>query len=906
MRCSETLMVRPGMRFLLIAATAALTLWPQDYRTPAGFRTAARRPGAESILPGGRMIAPHGRHFPTGPGTFGLAVSPDGAYAVTSDGGPNRYSLTVLDMTSEPWQTRTIATKRRDEKASSDEDDWRSVFMGLQFAGDRRLYASEGNSGRVREIAIPSGKVQSILHLNQGQWRDSYSGDLAYDNRRGILYVVDQANFRVAVFDTRSRRMIANVRTGRLPFRAALSPDGRRLYVTNVGMFEYKPIPGADPKRARQTGLPFPAFGFPSREAVEGARRSTAEGEVVVPGLGDPNVDESNSLCIIDVENPVQPSLVRFVRTGEPFGVWSLGGSSPSGLAVTAGTIYVANSNQDSITVIDAITLRVRTNIELRVEGLEPYRGILPIGMTVDLLSGRLLVAEAGINSVAVIDLSTNRLAGRIPSGWFPTAIVSREGTIFVASAKGLGTGPNATMSAPLERSFQAELRRGLLSVLPMPFPRVLQVLSQQVLTLNGFLPQTEPAPPLPKEIRHVVVIVKENRTYDEVFGDIERDRVRELRGAPELARLGRRGWLSPEPGALKARADKKFYNISPNHHALAERYAFSDNFYADSEVSVDGHHWIVGSYPNAWTETSLMASYGGQKDFRFPTTAPGRLSFAQSNSSLHPEEQLEQGALWHHLERHGVTFRNYGEGFELAGVVEDPGEMPTGARFLTNVPMPDPLYRNTAREYAQYNTNIPDQYRAAQFIADVEKNFVQPGRELPRFLFIHLPNDHMAKPRPADGYPFSSSYMADNDYALGRMLEYLSKSKWWKNMAVLITEDDAQGGVDHVDSHRTVLLVVSPWAKKNYASRVNSSFPGLLKTALRLLGLPPLNLYDATAADLSDCFQTTDPDFAPFEAIRPDPDIFVPENAKDPIDPAPSPRMDDPSFLREQHRKRQ
>jgi YVTN family beta-propeller protein len=892
------------MRFIWLAALAA-TLWGEDYRTPAGMRPAARRPGAESILPGGRMIAPHGRHFPTGPGAFGLAVSPDGMFAVTSDGGPNRYSLTLLDMTAEPWQTRTLATKRRNEKADNDEDDWRSVFMGLQFAEDRRLFASEGNSGRVRDITIPGGRVQGLFHLNLGAWRDSYSGDLAYDGKRRILYVVDQANFRVAIFDARSRRMLASVRTGRLPFRAALSPDGKRLYVTNVGMFEYKPVPGADPKRARDTGLHYPAFGFPSSDAETGAKRRTNEGEVDIAALGDPNVEESNSLCVIDVENPAAPLVVKFIRTGEPFGVWSKGGSGPSGLAVTPSAIYVANSNQDSVTVIDAITLRPRLTIELRIAGLEASRGILPIGLAVDVLSSRLLVAEAGINSVSVIDISSNKVVGRIPSGWFPSSVATREGQVFVASAKGLGTGPNATSMAPLETSFQAEMRRGLLSIFPMPFPRVLQVLSQQVMTVNGFKPQTEPPPDLPKEIRHVVVIVKENRTYDEVLGDLDRDRGDELRGAPELARYGRRGWIAPEPGALKARLEKKFYNITPNHHALAERFAFSDNFYVDSEVSVDGHHWIVGSYPNAWTESSLMASYGGQKDFRFPTSAPGRLLFAQSNSSLHPEEQLEQGALWHHLERHGIPFRNYGEGLELAGVVEDPGEMPTGARYMTNVPMPDPLWRNTSREYAQYNMNIPDQYRAEQFISEVEKLYVKPNKELPRFLFIHLPNDHTAKPRPVDGYPFSASFVSDNDYALGRIVEYLSKSPWWKNMAIFVTEDDAQGGVDHVDSHRTVLLIASPWAKRNYASRTNVSFPGLLKTVFRLLGMPPLNLYDATATDLSDCFQTSDPDFSPYEALRPDPEIFVPEKAKDPIDPAPSPKMDDPSFLREQHRKK-
>lgn len=850
------------------------------------------------------MVTPLGRQFNTGPGAFGLAVSPDGRLAVTANGGPNRYSLTVLDMSDEPWRARELRTRPKDEEASSPEDDWRSVFMGLAFSGNRRLFASEGNSGRVREIGLPGGQVYRVLELNQGPWRDSYSGDLAYDAQRRILYVVDQANFRVAVFDARSGRMLASVRTGRLPFKAALSPDARRLYVTNIGMFEYKPVPGADKENARETGLPFPAFGFPSREAETGARRETARGPVDVPGLGDPNVEESNSLCVIDVADPRAPRVARFIRTGKPFGPESLGGASPSGIAATAGAIYVSNGNQDTVTVIDALSLMVRTTIELRIPKLEAWRGILPVGLALDLTNGRLLVAEAGINAIGVIDLATHRLAGHLPAGWFPTAVAVDRGRIFVASAKGLGTGPNATRTAPLERSFQGELRQGLLSVYEPPLNRMMAFHTQAVMANNGFLPVAEEPRPLPVELRHVVLIVKENRTFDEVLGDVTQDVAGPLRAAPELARFGRRGWVQLDKDSLRTRLEKQFYNITPNHHALAQRYAFSDNFYADSEVSVDGHHWLVGSYPNAWTESSLMAAYGGQKDFRFPTPAPGRLQFAQSNSSLHPEEQLEAGALWHHLERHGISFRNFGEGFELAGVVEEPGQMPTGARFLTNVPMPRPLWENTSRSYPQYNTNIPDQYRADAFIREIEELYVKPGKELPRFIYIHLPNDHLARPRPGDGYPFQASYMADNDFALGRILEYLSKSKWWRSMAVFITEDDAQGGVDHVDSHRTLLLVAGPFARKNYASRANASFPALLKTVFRILGLPPLNLFDATAADLSECF-TSIPDFAPFEAILPEPEIFDPAKAKDPDDPEPPPRMDDPAVLREQHRKR-
>jgi hypothetical protein len=490
-----------------------------------------------------------------------------------------------------------------------------------------------------------------------------------------------------------------------------------------------------------------------------------------------------------------------------------------------------------------------------------------------------------------------------VPAGWFPTRVVAGRHLTYVSNAKGHGTGPNANRQAPLEDSFQGSRRRGSISIFPLPEAEELPKHTARMMELNGFNPQRKAAPQLPKAIRHVVIIVKENRTFDEVLGDIESAANGPVEAAPMLARFSRYGMVSSPRGGLRSRAVLRNVNVTPNHHEMAARWAFSDNFYADSEVSVDGHHWVVGSYPNAWTESSLMAAYGGQKDFRLSTSAPGRLLFAQSNSSVHPEEQLEAGAIWHHFERHGVTFRNFGEGFELAGVFEGSGVKPTGARYLTNVPMPDPLYRNTSREYPQYNTNIPDQYRATQFINEMEQRYVKGGEPFPRVIFIHLPNDHMANPRPEDGYPFGASFVADNDYALGRIVEYLSRTPWWKQMAILVTEDDAQGGVDHVDSHRTILLAAGPYARKNYVSHVHSSFPGLLKTVFRLLGIPPLNLFDAVASDLSDCF-TDEPDFTPYKVLPIDPLLFDPRKAKDPQDPLPGPRMDDPQFLREQHRK--
>ncbi len=769
--------------------------------------------------------------------------------------------------------------------------DWRGLFMGLAYVNDHSAWASEGNSGQVSLFDWTAARRRAI-DLNQGEFKDSYTGDLAFDPDRNILYVVDQANFRIAVVDVAKRWVIASVRVGRLPFALALSPDRKKLYVTNVGMFEYKMIPGADPAHARATGLAFPAFGFPSRDSVAGVDRQTESGPVKVPGLGDPNVRESNSLCVVDVSSPVAAKVEAFVRTGVPFGQNSDGGSSPSGVVATADRVFVSNAGNDSITVIDPKTNQVTGEIPIRIGGLESLRGVLPIGMAYHEKTGWLLVAEAGINAVAVIDVRQGRVLGHLPAGWFPSRVALSGDTVFVANAKGNGTGPNGIIGSN-GSVYINRIRQGSLSIYPLPAADELARDTAFVMEANGFTPRPAP-PPLPEGIRHVILIVKENRTYDEVLGDENESSVGRPMGAAALARFGSRGYVD----GRKQRFSLKDVEVTPNHHAIAEQWGFSDNFYADSDVSVDGHHWLVGAYPSVWTETSLMASYSDQKKEFRTGTAPGRLEFAGSDSSVHPEDQLEGGTIWHHFVRHGISFLNFGEGFELAGVDEDKDLEPTGARFLTNVPMPEPLYSHTSRQYPGFNMNIPDQYRATQFIHEIDEKFVKTGADLPQFLFVHLPNDHMADARPADGYPYQESFVVDNDYALGRILEYLSGTKWWKETAVFITEDDPQGGVDHIDAQRTVLLCAGPWMKKDYVSHVNTSFPGLLKTIFGLLKLPPLNLFDASATGLNDCF-ASQPDPATYKLVDVDKRIFNPEKARQSTNGKPSPKMDDPKEVK-------
>jgi YVTN family beta-propeller protein len=816
---------------------------------------------------------------------------------VTANGGIGRNSFTILNR--EPggrWTSQQIAASaaKSKEKDTVDEfgaSDWRGVFMGLALVNDHTVWASEGNSGRVSQFDWGADR-RRVVDLNQGGFHDSYTADLAWDADRGMLYVVDQANFRVAAIDTKTHRVVASVKVGRLPFAVALSPDRKRLYVTNVGMFEYRAIPGADAADARGTGLEFPAFGFPSAEAANGAKRQTAKGPVDVPGLGDPNVEESNSLAVVDVSNPTAPKVEAWVRTGVPFGGSSNGGSNPSGVVATAEHVYVSNAGNDSVTVIDARTNAVEAEIPIRMAGLETLRGVLPVGMAYEEKSGWLLVAEAGINAVGVIDTREGRVIGHIPVGWFPARVEMDGNTVFVTNIRGIGAGPNG-YGVGSGAVVAGTVRQGTLSIFPLPRREELAGLTSFVMEANGLVARGAAAP-LPAGIKHVVLIVKENRTYDEVLGDeMEADNGFPM-GAPAMARFGTRGYAD----GRKQRLSLKDVNVTPNHHQIAEQWSFSDNFYADSDVSVDGHHWLAGAYPSVWTESSLEAAYSDQKkDFRLGD-APGRLLFAGSDSSVHPEDQMEGGTIWHHFARYGVSFRNFGEGFELAGVDEDKDLEPTGARYLTNVPMPEPLYSHTSREYPGFNMNIPDQYRASQFIKEIEEKYVKTGAELPQFIFMHLPNDHMTEARPEDGYPFEESYVVDNDYALGRILEYLSGTRWWKETAVFVTEDDAQGGVDHIDAHRTVLLCAGPWAKKGYVSHVNSSFPGLLKTIFRLLHLPPLNLFDAAAADLSDCFAAA-PDIEGYKLVDVDRRIFDPDKARAATNGKASVKMDGPKVER-------
>jgi YVTN family beta-propeller protein len=503
-----------------------------------------------------------------------------------------------------------------------------------------------------------------------------------------------------------------------------------------------------------------------------------------------------------------------------------------------------------------------------------------------------LYVAEAGVNAIAVIDVPTLKVIGHIPAGWFPSKLeVTPDGkTLVVSNAKGFGSGPNGgkDFQEGNSGSYIGNLMKGTVSVMDIPSDKELKILTQKVIENNYKIEDyrevqkqraNNPIPVFGGEkespIKYLVFISKENRTYDEVFGQVEN-----AVGDPTIARYGHSATFTNRNKSLKV----ENATVMPNHLKLAKEFAIADNFYVDADVSADGHRWLVNTYPNEWVESTVPASYGGNRDYKASSKAPGSLAMNGAAGAIYPEDYNEAGSMWDHLERNNVEFYNFGFGTMFEPAFYEDSFKYSGIKQFANYPVPLPMFSRTSKMYPTYNMAIPDQFRIHQFIKEFDEKWIKPGTEMPSIITVILPNDHGAGERPEAGYPFRESYMADNDLAVGRIVEYLSHTPFWQNMAIVITEDDAQNGVDHVDAHRSILMVISPYAKKNYTSKVHYSFGSIFKTFWNVLGMPYLNQYDATANDFADFFKAT-PDFTPYNAVPVDVRIFDPKKALTPLD---------------------
>jgi YVTN family beta-propeller protein len=853
-----------------------------------------------AVLPNGREIHPVGNWIPVAPYPFAIAVSTDGSEAaVPSIGFP--FALNIL---THPDSTSAVVRRLPNEES---DDPAIEVHAGLTYSHDGSLlWVATGDSGKVRAYRTDSwrssaGKPQQDFAANVEaeipldgltggrQFRDSFAATVVLSPDGKDLYVLDQANWRVVVIDIATRTRLVSIATGNYPFGLALSPDGKRLYVTNTGLFEYTLLPDVaaaansptaaadkadgsfDQTKQLAAGLKFPPFGFPSKAARLGV---VAEGKHV-PGLGDENSLRGSSLWTYNVSNPSEPFTIARLRLGTRISYapnQTIGGAAPTGVVADETGVYVSLAHEDAVAKISADGQHMLAQTALTPfsgEQLEhgrhhSLRGVMPSGLAVR--DGRLYVAESGIDAVAVLKTADLSVVEHIPVGWNPSAIaISPDGaTLYVVNTKGKGTGPNGGVAhSATAPTYVGSLEFGSVSAITLTDLPPSDSLTKTVIASN--LAAIAARDPLP-HLKHCFLIIRENRTYDEVLGDVAG-----ANGDASLARYGMDGWAQEDSHA-------QHLVVTPNLHALVSQFAMSDNYFTDSDVSADGHRWVVGINPTTFFNTAWTSNYGGRRRGNVLSAAPGRRAMFGGADAPMPEDEPQFGSLWEHVAFSGKTLFNYGEGLEVEGDDEMDGAQPEGQRLLLNAPLPKPVFEASDRHFPTFNLGIPDQFRASEF----ERNFRQKlaSHQVPALIVIRLPNDHTMDARPADGYPFQASYVADNDLALGRIIAFLSNTPIWKDSAVFVTEDDAQGGVDHVDAHRSILLVASPWVRPGAISHDHTSMGSITRTIDELLGLGPMNLEDALAGEINGIFDTR-PHMRAFNARPSDLRVFDPSKAK-------------------------
>jgi YVTN family beta-propeller protein len=882
--------------FLITSCAQNKRSAPWIISSPAGDRFVTIDKAGETIIPNGRIIAPLGKSIVVAPHPYGLTLSPDGNTAITANSGTGPLSITIIrNILSTAPEVRQVPPG-----ASTDAGVLASVFMGLAVSNDSKtVYVAGGQENQVFLFDLKTGEKRDSIDCsfvsNDCDYSHGYIGDLILSKDGKRLYAVDQIGFRMVILDTETGTLLHNIPVGRYPFGICLSPDEKKVYVANVGMFEYNVMNGITEDNVGEKALKFPAFAYGSQEMITGIENDSLS----VPALGEMNAPEAFSVFTISLDDPERPEVIARTKTGHLVGakvdgIPAVGGASPNSLVATDKYVFVSNGTNDNISVLSIEKDTVIHTIYLKPdERIRQFRGVIPFGLTLSPDKRRLYVAESGINGVAVIDVDKLEVLGHIPTGWFPSKVkVTNDGEkLIVANAKGFGSGPNggANFKISPSGSYIGSLMKGTVQVLDIPTDEELKNYSEDVISNNFNFKKASspsfkwrinnPVPLYPGErespIKHIVFISKENRTYDEIFGQVEKGE-----GDATLARYG--SGISFHNSNRTASVQEA--DIMSNHLKIASEFAIGDNFYVDSDVSADGHRWLVNTYPNEWCETCTAASYGGNRSFDFNSKAPGVYAMNGAAGAIYPEDYNEAGSMWDHLERNNIDFFNFGFSIMFEPGIYDETYKYEGIRHYINYPLPKPVWDRTSKQYATYNMAIPDQFRMDQFQKEFEEKWLNGRDTMPAFITVIIPNDHGAGERPEAGYPFRESYMADNDLAVGRIVEYLSQTPYWENMLIVITEDDAQNGVDHIDAHRSILMLVSPWVKENYVSHGHYSFGSIFKTFWNILGIPYLNQYDAGATDLADFFTDT-PNYKTYAALPADPRIFDPQKALDPFD---------------------
>lgn len=649
----------------------------------------------------------------------------------------------------------------------------------------------DGTAGWARKISLPGPA---------GDESCSFGIALSPDDQ--TAYVCLSRNNSIGVVDLESGKLTKQISVGCAPYGVVVSGDGRTAYVSNWG--------GRHPKQNEKRGS------SSGTEIEIDDRGICASGTVSV-------VDLKENREVAEIETGLHPSDVKLDHDNL--------------------TLYVANANADTVSVIDTGSRRVIETISVKPDALLPF-GSTPNALALGKDGNSLLVANGGNNAVAVISLGSrgvrkSRAKGFIPTGWYPGGVVTDGRSLFVSNVNGFGS----RYQLPKAKGWEIYSYLGSIDKVAIPNDVELQKYTSRVYA-DSRIPQilramerrrtAEKAVPVPERtgepsvFEHVVYIVKENKTYDQVFGDLARGN-----NDPNLCIFGRQ--------------------VTPNHHALAEQFVQLDNYYCNGITSSDGHCWVTEGNASDYMEKNLCG-------FRNPS--PWGDDALAYNAS---------GMIWDHVLAHGLSFRNYGE-FDYAGtepessweqVYSDWVNKTGKIKFSQSMPL-DTLRHYSCREFPGWNLGIPDGIRADAFIREF-REFEKKG-EWPDFLVVYLCDDHTVGGL-AKGWPTPRAEVADNDLALGRIVETISNSKFWPKTCIFVEEDDPQSGFDHVDGHRSLCLVVSPYSKRNALISQFYSQTSVLHTMERIMGIPPMNQMDAMAPVMTECF-TGKPDYRPYQCI--------------------------------------
>ncbi len=766
----------------LVAVVSALSAPQIPVRVGAQVGDATVVSTAQLVRPAGDTLQFEGR-------PVDMVLSPDGRTLYIKD---NR-GIVVVDVVS--WKIRQELLFGRGG----------SSMYGMAVSPDGKSVYVTNASSQIRQVTVDAeGNLQGAAAIDlpaPSIGGESYPCGIALSADGKTAYVALSRNNSLAIVDLSQGKVVAQIGVGVAPFAVKVSRDGRRAYVSNWG--------GRHPREGERTAT---TSGTP---AVVDARGVAASGTVSV-------VDLEANRVIAEIEVGLQPCALA--------------------LDEQHGRLYVANANSDTVSVIDTGNLQVVETISVRLDPSLSF-GSMPNALALSPDGSTLYVANGGNNAVAVVRIdhrrNRSRVIGFIPTGWYPGAVATDGGWLFVANVKGMGS----RASRSEQKGWNVYQFLGTVNRVSLPNSRQLARYTAQVrrdarvpLVLRAWEKAQMGKKPVPvpervgepSVLEHVVYIIKENRTYDQVLGDIGKGA-----SEPSLCVFGR--------------------EVTPNHHALAEQFVLLDNFYCNGVNSADGHAWSTEGNASAYLERSFG---GWTRSYPF---GDDPLSYSST------------GFIWDHVLMAGLSFRNYGEmdyaepepkDATFTDIYRDFVQGTGRIRFSRNIGVEN-LRRYSCREYPGWNMRIPDVLRAEVFLKEL-KQFERKGF-FPNFVIIYLPQDHTSGTQP--GMPTPRAHVADNDLALGRIVEGITKSRFWPKTCIFVVEDDPQDGFDHVDGHRSLCLVISPYTRRGAVVSEFYNQTSVLHTIARILGFPPMNQMVAMAPVMTACF-TDKPDFTPYTAL--------------------------------------